>query len=85
MGKDLADAFPIARGVFGEVDAALGADLSRLCFEGPADELTLTRNAQPALFAHGAAVWSRMLADQIGELIVSKRLDHRSYCKRSKR
>ena len=58
MGKDLADAFPIARGVFGEVDAALGTDLSRLCFEGPADELTATKNAQPALFAHGAAVWA---------------------------
>jgi [acyl-carrier-protein] S-malonyltransferase len=58
MGKDLADAFPVARGVFGEVDAALGLELSRLCFEGPADELTLTRNAQPALFAHGAAVWA---------------------------
>lgn len=60
MGKDLAEAFPIARGVFGEVDAALGTDLSRLCFEGPADELTATRNAQPALFAHGAAVWAVM-------------------------
>jgi [acyl-carrier-protein] S-malonyltransferase len=58
MGKDLAEAFPVARGIFGEVDAALGADLSRLCFDGPADELTLTRNAQPALFAHGAAVWA---------------------------
>jgi [acyl-carrier-protein] S-malonyltransferase len=58
MGKDLADAFPVARGVFGEVDAALGLELSRLCFEGPAEELTLTRNAQPALFAHGAAVWA---------------------------
>ena len=58
MGKDLAEAFPIARGVFGEVDAALGFDLSKLCFEGPADELTATRNAQPALFAHGAAVWA---------------------------
>ncbi len=58
MGKDLAEAFPVARGIFGEVDAALGADLSRLCFEGPADELTLTRNAQPALFAHGAAIWA---------------------------
>ncbi|PYO50492.1 MAG: [acyl-carrier-protein] S-malonyltransferase [Gemmatimonadetes bacterium] len=58
MGKDLAEAFPIAKGVFGEVDAALGADLSRLCFDGPADELTATRNAQPALFAHGAAVWA---------------------------
>ena len=58
MGKDLADAFPLARGVFGEVDAALGTDLSRLCFEGPADELTATKNAQPALFAHGAAIWT---------------------------
>jgi [acyl-carrier-protein] S-malonyltransferase len=58
MGKDLAEAYPVARGVFGEVDAALGTDLSRLCFEGPAEELTLTRNAQPALFAHGAAVWA---------------------------
>lgn len=58
MGKELAEAFPVARGVFGEVDAALGTDLSRLCFEGPAEELTLTRNAQPALFAHGAAVWA---------------------------
>ena len=58
MGKDLAEAFPVARGIFGEVDATLGADLSRLCFEGPADELTQTRNAQPALFAHGAAVWA---------------------------
>ncbi len=58
MGKDLAESFPVAKGVFGEVDAALGADLSKLCFEGPADELTATRNAQPALFAHGAAVWA---------------------------
>jgi [acyl-carrier-protein] S-malonyltransferase len=58
MGKDLAEAFPVARGIFGEVDAALGADLSHLCFEGPADELTATRNAQPALFVHGAAVWA---------------------------
>ena len=58
MGKDLADSFPVAKGVFGEVDAALGTDLSRLCFQGPADELTATRNAQPALFAHGAAVWA---------------------------
>ena len=58
MGRDLADAFPAARAVFEQVDAALDAPLSRLCFEGPADELTLTHNAQPALFAHGAAVWA---------------------------
>lgn len=57
MGKDLAQAFPAARSVFGEVDAAIGSELSKLCFEGPADELTRTSNAQPALFAHGAAAW----------------------------
>jgi len=58
MGRDLADAFPVARAVFETVDAALGVTLSRLCFDGPADELTMTDNAQPALFAHGAAVWA---------------------------
>jgi [acyl-carrier-protein] S-malonyltransferase len=58
MGKDLADAFPEARDVFSAVDEALGVRLSTLCFEGPADDLTLTHNAQPALLAHGAAVWA---------------------------
>ena len=58
MGKDLYDAFPAAREVFEAADAALGISLSTLCFNGPADELTLTHNAQPALLAHGAAVWA---------------------------
>lgn len=58
MGKDLVDAFPAAREVFARGDAALGEPLSQLCFEGPADVLTLTHNAQPALLAHGAAVWA---------------------------
>lgn len=58
MGKDLAEAHPAARSVFGEIDAAIGTELSKLAFEGPADELTITSNAQPALFAHGAAVWA---------------------------
>jgi len=51
MGKSLHDAFAAAREVFQEVDEALGENLSRLIFEGPADELTLTANAQPALMA----------------------------------
>jgi [acyl-carrier-protein] S-malonyltransferase len=51
MGKSLFDAFGAAREVFQEVDEALGEKLSRLIFEGPADELTLTANAQPALMA----------------------------------
>jgi [acyl-carrier-protein] S-malonyltransferase len=58
MGKDIADAFPEARDVFATVDEALGVALSTLCFEGPADDLTLTHNAQPALLTHGAAVWA---------------------------
>ncbi len=56
MGRDLADAFPAAREVFEEVDDALGENLSRLMFDGPEDELTLTENAQPALMAVSMAV-----------------------------
>ena len=51
MGKALAEAFSAARHVFDEVDAALGDKLSKLIFEGPAETLTLTENAQPALLA----------------------------------
>lgn len=58
MGRDLAAAFPAARDAFRTVDETLGFGLSTLCFDGPDDELTLTKNAQPALFAHGAAVWA---------------------------
>lgn len=58
MGKELAAAFPAARDVFERIDTALGTALSTLCFDGPADELTLTKNAQPALYAHGAATWA---------------------------
>ncbi|APH55538.1 Malonyl-CoA-[acyl-carrier-protein] transacylase [Granulibacter bethesdensis] len=56
MGRDLADAFPIAREVFEEVDDTLGQKLSRLMFDGPAEDLTLTENAQPALMAMSMAV-----------------------------
>ncbi len=56
MGKGLFDAFAASREVFQEVDEALGEKLSRLIFEGPADELTLTANAQPALMAVSLAV-----------------------------
>jgi [acyl-carrier-protein] S-malonyltransferase len=58
MGKDLYDAYPEARAVFDAADATLDTSLARLCFDGPAEELTLTHNAQPALLAHGAAVWA---------------------------
>ena len=58
MAKDLVEAYPAARELFASVDRALGTPLSTLCFEGPAEELTLTHNAQPALLTHGLAVWS---------------------------
>ena len=51
MGKELADAFPAAKAVFDEVDAALGESLSKLIWEGPIETLTLTANTQPALMA----------------------------------
>jgi [acyl-carrier-protein] S-malonyltransferase len=49
MGRELAEAFPVARQVFQDVDDALSQKLSSLMFEGPEDQLTLTENAQPAL------------------------------------
>jgi [acyl-carrier-protein] S-malonyltransferase len=56
MGRDLADSFATARLTFEEVDDALGQRLSRLMFEGPEDEITLTENAQPALMAVSLAL-----------------------------
>jgi len=55
MGASLADAFPEARDVFDEADDSLGFELSRLCWEGPEEELRSTENAQPALLVHGVA------------------------------
>jgi [acyl-carrier-protein] S-malonyltransferase len=68
MGRDLAEAFPAARETFEAVDAALDAPISRLCFDGPADELTLTHNAQPALYAHGAAAWA-VVREALGDRV----------------
>jgi [acyl-carrier-protein] S-malonyltransferase len=56
MGKALADAFAPARDVFQEVDDALSQKLSKLMWEGPADDLTLTENAQPAIMAASMAI-----------------------------
>src|SRR5512136_2811996 len=55
MGKDLHDAFPEAREVFEQVDAALGERLSELCFQGPEERLKLTANTQPAILTVSAA------------------------------
>lgn len=65
MGKSLAETFPVARAVFEEVDAALSQKLSSVMWEGPAEELTLTANAQPALMAVSLAV-VRVLESEVG-------------------
>ena len=65
MGKRLAEEFAAARGVFDEVDAALGEKLSAIMWEGPGDKLTLTENAQPALMAVSLAAL-RVLETEAG-------------------
>lgn len=70
MAKDLADAFPAAKAVLDAADKALGVSLSQLMFDGPAEELTLTHNAQPALLAHGAAVWA-VVKDKLAGKVVA--------------
>ena len=65
MGKDLADAFAPAREVFQEVDDALSQKLSRLMWEGPEADLTLTENAQPAIMALSLAI-VRILEKEMG-------------------
>ena len=65
MGKALADAFAPARRVFEEVDAALGERLSDIIWNGPAEKLTLTENAQPALMAVSLAT-TRVLEAEAG-------------------
>ncbi|MGE0354809.1 MAG: ACP S-malonyltransferase [Gemmatimonadales bacterium] len=65
MGRDLAERFPAARDTFAAIDDALGVALSRIMWEGPEDELTLTHNAQPAILAHSAAVWA-VVSGQVG-------------------
>jgi [acyl-carrier-protein] S-malonyltransferase len=62
MGKTLADSFPEAARVFQEADEALGFLLSRLCFEGPEDQLKLTENQQPALLTVSIAAHSVLVA-----------------------
>jgi [acyl-carrier-protein] S-malonyltransferase len=65
MGKALAETFPVARRVFDEVDEALGDKLSKVMWEGPAEAITLTENAQPALVAVSLAAM-RVLESEAG-------------------
>jgi [acyl-carrier-protein] S-malonyltransferase len=70
MGRKLADALPAARLVFQEADEILATALSRLMWEGPEEELTLTRNAQPAILVHSVATHT-MLRDRLGETTIA--------------
>jgi [acyl-carrier-protein] S-malonyltransferase len=63
MGRELAQGFPIAAQTFAEADEALGFPLSRLCFEGPEEELRLTENTQPAILTVSVAA-ARVLAEK---------------------
>ena len=65
MGKELADAFSVARHIFQEVDDALSQKLSKLMWEGPESDLTLTENAQPAIMASSIAI-VRVLEKDMG-------------------
>lgn len=71
MGKDMADAFPLAKEIFQEVDDALNQNLSAIMFEGPEDTLILTENAQPALMAVSLAV-TRVLEAEGGFTLADK-------------
>jgi [acyl-carrier-protein] S-malonyltransferase len=71
MGKALADASPVAREVFQEVDEALGQHLFKLMSEGPEDQLTLTENAQPAIMANAIATL-RVLEKEGGVTLAGK-------------
>ena len=63
MGRDLAAMYPVAQETFDEADAALGCELSQLCFEGPEDKLKLTEITQPAILTVSVAAW-RVLQSQ---------------------
>jgi [acyl-carrier-protein] S-malonyltransferase len=56
MGRDVAEKYPAARRVFDDIDRALGFSISKLCFEGPEDQLKLTENTQPAILAVSSAI-----------------------------
>ena len=65
MGRALAEAFPVAREVFAEVDETLSQDLSALMWNGPVEELSMTANTQPALLAVSVAA-ARVLEAEAG-------------------
>src|SRR5205814_10417867 len=78
MGKDLAERFPDARAIFDAIDTALGVGLSRIMFEGPEEDLTATHNAQPAILAHTAAVFT-IVRTKLGDVVPAAEHSHGEY------
>jgi [acyl-carrier-protein] S-malonyltransferase len=64
MGRDLAEAYPVCRALYEEADAVLGYSLSKLCFEGPIEELTKSNHCQPAIFVTSVACY-RALQEKV--------------------
>ena len=67
MGRSLACAYPEAARVFEEADDVLGFSITKLAWEGPEEDLVLTKNAQPAMLVHSTAVY-RVIQDRLGEV-----------------
>ena len=74
MGKDLFETFPAVTALYEEADDILGFRISKLCFEGDADELTETRNAQPAILLHSLAV-AQVMKDEAGAIAPWRELE----------
>jgi [acyl-carrier-protein] S-malonyltransferase len=70
MGRELARAHPVAAQTFEEADDVLGFGISRLSWEGPEEELVLTKNAQPAMLTHSTAVY-RVVTDRLGDVAIA--------------
>ncbi len=71
MGSDLFQSYPVFRQAMREVDARLGFPLSKICFDGPEEELTLTANTQPAILAHSVGVWRLIEAEGLTPDVVA--------------
>ncbi len=65
MGRDLADRYPSVRRIFDEADEAMGQSLSRICFEGPEEELKRTQNAQPGILVASVAAFQAAKEEQL--------------------
>ncbi len=71
MGRELAERFPVAADTFAEADAALGFPISKLCFEGPEEELRLTENTQPAIMTVSVAAWRILVGKGVQPVIAA--------------